>query len=84
MMNQKRRQWAAEEKLQIEAYHQALEAMMSWSKYYNYRRPHTALSHLCPADYYRDDPTAHLAERKHKLAQAIQARKAYRMGACGC
>jgi transposase InsO family protein len=33
------------------AYHQAPEAMTNWSDYYNYRRPHTALKYLCPADY---------------------------------
>jgi transposase InsO family protein len=52
----------------LEAYHQALEAMTSWSDYYNYRRPHTALKYLCPADYYRGDPQARLAEREQKLA----------------
>jgi transposase InsO family protein len=68
----------------LEAYHQALEAMTNWSDYYNYRRPHTALKYLCPADYYRGDPQARLTEREEKLAQAVQARKAYWMGVCGC
>jgi transposase InsO family protein len=67
----------------LEAYYQALEAMTSWSDYYNYRRPHTALRYLCPADYYRGDPQVRLAEREEKLAQAVQARKAYWMGVCG-
>jgi putative transposase len=64
----------------LEAYHQALEAMTSWSDYYNYRRPHSALKYLCPADYYRGDPQARLAEREQKLAQAVEARKVYWMG----
>ena len=68
----------------LEAYDQALEAMTSWSDYYNYRRPHTALNYLCPANYYHGDPQARLAEREQKLAQAVQARKAYWMGVCGC
>ncbi len=37
----------------LEAYHQALQVMGGWSDYYNYRRPHSALRYLCPADYYR-------------------------------
>ena len=68
----------------LEAYHQALEAMTSWSDYYNYRRPHTALKYLCPADYYRGDPQARLAKREEKLVQAVEARKAHWMGVCGC
>lgn len=68
----------------LEAYHQALEAMTSWSDYYNYRRPHSALRYLCPADYYRGDPQARLAEREQKLARAVQARKVYWMGVCDC
>jgi transposase InsO family protein len=68
----------------LEAYHQALEAMTNCSDYYNYRRPHTALKYLCPADYYRGDPQARLSEREEKLVQAVQARKAYWMGVCGC
>lgn len=68
----------------LQAYHQALEAMTSWSGYYNHRRPHTALKYLCPVDYYRGDPEARLAEREHKLVEAVQSRKAYWVGVCGC
>jgi putative transposase len=68
----------------LEAYHQALEAMTSWAEYYNHRRPHTALKYLCPVDYYRGDPEARLAERERKLVTAVQSRKAYWRGVCGC
>jgi putative transposase len=66
------------------AYHQALEVMTSWGDYYNHRRPHTALKYLCPADYYRGDPEARLAERERKLVQAVESRKAYWVSVCGC
>jgi putative transposase len=69
---------------ELDTYHQALAAMTSWSDYYNYQRPHSALKYLCPADYYRGDPQARLIEREQKLAQAVQARKAYWVGVCGC
>lgn len=36
------------------------------------------------AEYYRGDPEACLAERKQKLAQAVEARKAYWAGVCRC
>lgn len=68
----------------LEAYHRALEAMTDWSDYYNYRRPHTALKYLCPADYYRGDPEARLLERERKLAEVVEVRKAYWMGVWGC
>lgn len=45
--------------------------------YYNDRRPHSALHYLCPADYYRGDPTAKLAEREAKLQAAAVARREY-------
>lgn len=58
-------------------YHRALEGMTRWGHYYNYKRPHSALKYLRPADYYRGDPAARLAEREHKLAQALEARGQY-------
>jgi putative transposase len=58
-------------------YYQALEGMAVWDHYYNYERPHSALKYLCPADYYRGDPEARLAEREVKLVRALEARKAY-------
>lgn len=59
----------------LEAFHQVLEAMTSWSDYYNHRRLHTALKYLCPADYYNGDPQTRLAERKRKLMVTIQSGK---------
>ena len=61
----------------VDTYYRALDAMASWSDYYNYQRPHSALKYLCPADYYRGDPEARLAERERKLVQAAEARKTY-------
>jgi len=58
--------------------------MTEWSHYYNYERPHSALKYLCPADYYRGDPDARLAEREQKLVQAAEARKAYWAGSGRC
>lgn len=58
-------------------YYRALEGMGRWSHYYNYKRPHSALKCLRPADYYRGDPAARLAEREQKLVQALEARGQY-------
>jgi putative transposase len=61
----------------LDDYYRALEAMSAWSEYYNHQRPHSALKYLCPVDYYRGDPEARLAEREHKLAQALVTRALY-------
>ncbi len=58
-------------------YHAALDQFARWSRYYNQERPHSALKHLCPFDYYRGNPQARLAERRNKLADARAARAAY-------
>jgi transposase InsO family protein len=58
-------------------YYQALDLLEKWSHYYNHERPHTALRYLYPVDYYRGNPEARLAEREAKLAQAVEARRAY-------
>ena len=58
-------------------YHAALEQFARWSRYYNQERPHSALSYLCPFDYYRGDPEGRLAERRRKLAAARAARDTY-------
>ena len=60
-----------------DSYYQALELMEGWVYYYNYKRPHSALNYLCPADYYYGDPETRLAEREEKIAQAVVAREAY-------
>jgi putative transposase len=43
--------------------------------HYNHRRLHSALNYLRPADYYRGDPAALLAERRRKLQTARELRK---------
>jgi len=58
-------------------FYQALDAMDQWSRYYNHKRPHSALRYLRPVDYYRGDPAARLAEREQKMTQALAARKQY-------
>lgn len=58
-------------------YHAALEQLERWSRYYNFERPHSALRHLCPFDYYRGDPEARLADRQTKLTAARAARAAH-------
>ncbi len=55
----------------------ALDALKSWDHFYNYVRPHSALKYLCPADYYRGDSVARLAEREAKLVKAVEIRRAY-------
>ena len=61
----------------LTGYYAALDAMERWDEYYNYRRPHSALRYLVPADYYRGNPDDRLAERKEKLVRAAERRKAY-------
>jgi transposase InsO family protein len=61
----------------LTGYYTALDAMESWDKYYNYKRPHSAIRYLVPADYYRGDPDSRIAERKEKLVQAVEMRQAY-------
>lgn len=58
-------------------YYRALGTMAGWSDFYNHARPHSALRYLRPVDYYRGDPEARLAERRQKLALAVETRKAY-------
>ena len=61
----------------LTGYYSALDAMESWDEYYNYKRPHSAIKYLVPADYYRGNPDSRIAEREEKLVQAVEARKAY-------
>ena len=61
----------------LTGYYAALDAMKDWSDYYNYKRPHSAIRYLVPADYYRGDPDSRIAERKEKLVQAVEMRQAY-------
>lgn len=64
----------------LTGYYAALDAMESWDKYYNYKRPHSAIKYLVPADYYRGNPDDRIAERKEKLVQAVEMRQAYWQG----
>ena len=57
--------------------YEARAIMLDYRAYYNHRRPHSALQYLCPADYYRGDPAARLAEREANLRAAAIARAAY-------
>ncbi len=61
----------------LTGYYAALDAMERWGEYYNYKRPHSAIKYLVPADYYRGDPDSRIAERKEKLVQAVESRKTY-------
>jgi transposase InsO family protein len=61
----------------LTGYYAALDAMERWGKYYNYKRPHSAIKYLVPADYYRGGPDSRIAERKEKLVQAVEMRQAY-------
>lgn len=61
----------------LTGYYSALDAMERWAEYYNYKRPHSALRHLVPADYYRGDLDSRIAEPKEKLVQAVEIRQAY-------
>jgi len=57
--------------------YEARTIMLDYREYYNHRRPHSALQYLCPADYYRGDPAARLAEREANLRAAAIARATY-------
>lgn len=46
-----------------------------WVDHYNEKRLHAALHYLPPAEYYRGEPEARIAERKAKLEQARQRRE---------
>jgi transposase InsO family protein len=58
-----------------EDYYQAKDLLTQWVKYYDEERLHSALNYLRPADYYRGNPEALLAERKKKLTDAAIRRK---------
>lgn len=60
-----------------EDYYHAVTLMTEHAAFYNNQRPHSALRYLCPVDYYRGNPEARLAERRRKLAEALQRRRQY-------
>lgn len=57
--------------------YEARTVIGTYRRYYNERRPHSALQYLCPRDYYRGDPTTRLQERQTKLRETAEARRAY-------
>lgn len=58
-------------------YYHALDVMTDWGQYYNHQRVHSALRYLRPIDYYRGDVVVCLAERERRLAEVLEARRAY-------
>jgi hypothetical protein len=54
---------------------QAKAVIAAIIEHYNHHRLHSALNFLRPADYYRGNPDALLAERRGKLATARELRK---------
>lgn len=60
-----------------EDYHAAHDAFTRHVAFYNHRRPHSALRYLPPVVFYRGDPQAKLRERELRLANALEARKAF-------
>jgi transposase InsO family protein len=57
--------------------YEARQVIADYRAYYNDKRPHSALTYLCPHDYYRGDPVALLAQRESKLQAAAEKRRAY-------
>ena len=62
------REELAEEEL--ENLGRARELIGRWVEHYNEERLHAGIDYLPPAEYYRGDPAARIAERKQKLARA--------------
>ncbi len=61
----------------LTGYYTVLDAMGRWRNYCNYRRPHSAIRYLVPADCYRGNPDDRIAKRQEKLLQAIGMQQAY-------
>ena len=64
----------------------AQDLIRAWIARYNTIRLHSALGYLTPADYYRGDPEARVADRRSKLSTARQRRReaweAYHTAGC--
>lgn len=59
----------------VENLSRARAIIARWVQHYNEVRLHAALGYLPPAEFYRGNPTARLAERRAKLVTGRQARK---------
>lgn len=57
-------------------YPAAQALIASWVQTYNHTRLHSALNYLTPAQHYRGDPEAWVAERHANLRAEQQTRKA--------
>jgi transposase InsO family protein len=57
-------------------YPAARALIATWVETYGHTRLHSALHYLTPAEYYRGDPAARLAERRAKLLAARHRRRA--------
>ncbi len=66
----------------IESYAKAVEMMEDWAYEYNYKRVHSSLNWLTPADYYLGDPVKRLKDRKVKIDTAYTKRKEYWLNQC--
>lgn len=61
--------------VELETLGRARELIGRWVDHYNEGRLHAALGYLPPAEYYRGDPEARLAERRDKLEKARERRE---------
>jgi len=59
----------------LENYLDGVKVLDKIIRWYNEKRLHSALGFLRPVDYYRGDPEAMYAIRRHKLAQARHRRR---------
>ena len=60
---------------EVDNLYRARDLLGERGSYYDEERLHSALKYLRPADYYRGNPEALLAERKRKLRKAAARRK---------
>lgn len=59
----------------MENYLDGVKVLKKIIRWYNENRLHSALGFLRPADYYRGNPEALYAIRRHRLAQARHRRR---------
>jgi len=56
-------------------YHRALAVIEAWVTEYNEHRLHAGLKYIQPAEYFRGNPAARIAQRTEKLARARELRR---------